>query len=255
MYKRQVFTVGLGDEIDSPFLQRVANTTGGTYQNAPDAAALAAIFTEVASQLKVKYDLSFTSATESDGEQHNLTIDVSTPLGDASDSVPFEALFPVQPWVRDVQAANPRQEFRSLTTFEGVKGRVTLQPKVVARGDIAAVNYYVDDTLVYQATAAPWEYLWNTTELTPNENHRLRIEAADDSPTPNVGLRDFDLLVEECSIICQVEQSTGIPANLLLIGLLVLLLLFALLVWLLTRRRQEPEAVSYTHLDVYKRQS
>ena len=66
---------------------------------------------------------------------------------------------------------------------------------------------------------------------------------ADDSPTPNVGLRDFDLLVEECSIICQVEQSTGIPANLLLIGLLVLLLLFALLVWLLTRRRQEPEVI------------
>lgn len=240
-----VFTVGLGDEIDSPFLQRVANTTGGTYQNAPTAEALAGIFTEVASQLKVKYDLAFTSATDSDGEQHNLTVDVSTPQGNASDSVPFQALFPIQPWIRDVQAANPRQEFRSLSTFEGVKGRVTLRPIVVARGDIAAVNYYVDDTLVYQATGAPWEYVWDTTKLTPNENHRLRIEAADDSPTPNVGLTDFDLLVEECSIICQLDElnPTPIPALYLLLGLLALLLLFVLLVWLLTRRRREPEVI------------
>ena len=243
-----VFTVGLGDEIDSPFLQRVANTTGGTYQNAPTAEALAGIFTEVASQLKVKYDLSFTSGMLSDGEQHNLTVAVSTPQGNASESVSFQALYPIQPWIQDVQAANPRQEFRSLSTFEAVKGRVTLRPTVVARGDIAGVNYYVDDALVYAATAAPWEFVWDTTRLTADENHRLRIEAADDSPTPNVGLTDFDLLVEECSIICQVEETTGIPANYLLIGLVALLVLFGLLLWWLSRRRRVPEPVYVTPL-------
>lgn len=238
-----VFTVGLGDEIDSPFLQRVANTTGGTYQNAPTAEALAGIFTEVASQLKVKYDLSFTSRTLSDGGQHTVAVEASTPLGDATENVTFQAFYPVQPWIQDVQAANPRQEFRSLSAFEAVKGRVTLRPTVVARGDIARVNYYVDDALVHAADAAPWEFTWNTTELTPNENHRLRIEAEDDSTTPNVGATDFDLLVEECSIICQVEETTGIPANYWLIGLVALLLLFALLAWWLTRRRREPEPV------------
>jgi VWFA-related protein len=236
-----VFTVGLGDEIDSPFLQRVANTTGGTYQNAPTAAALAGIFTELASQLKVKYDLSFESRTLSDGEQHNLEIQARTPLGAAADSAAFQAHFPIQPQVYDVQAANPRQPIRDLTTFEGVKGRVMLRPTIVAREDIAAVNYYVDDTLVYTAEASPWEFTWNTSELAPNEVHRLRIEAVDDSTPANVGGVDFQLLVEECTVICQIEQTTGIPANYLLIGLIVLLLLFLLLLWLLRRRRREPE--------------
>lgn len=236
-----VFTVGLGDEIDSPFLQRVANTTGGTYQNAPTAEALAGIFTEVASQLKVKYDLSFTSRTLSDGGQHTATVEVRTPLGNAAEDVTFQAHYPIRPWVQDVQAANPRQEFRSLSNVESVKGRVTLRPTVVARGDIAGVSYYVDDVLVHEADAAPWEFSWNTTELAANENHRLRIEARDDNDPANVGLTDFELLVEECSIICQVEEQTGIPAMYLLFGLLGLLLLFTLLlVWLGRRRRPEP---------------
>nr|HMT21616.1 VWA domain-containing protein [Promineifilum sp.] len=193
-----VFTVGLGDEIDSPFLQRVANTTGGTYQNAPTAEALAGIFTEVASQLKVKYDLSFTSRTLSDGGQHTATVEVRTPLGNATEDVTFQAHYPIRPWVQDVQAANPRQEFRSLSNVESVKGRVTLRPTVVARGDIAGVSYYVDDVLVHEADAAPWEFSWNTTELAANENHRLRIDARTATTPANVGLTDFALLVEEC---------------------------------------------------------
>ncbi|MCL4805120.1 MAG: VWA domain-containing protein [Anaerolineae bacterium] len=244
-----VFTVGLGDEIDSAFLQRVANTTGGTYQNAPLASDLADIFTEVASQLKVKYDLSFTASTLSDGQLHNLQVSARTPDGEVSKTVAYLANYPVQPWVQGVQAANPRQDFRALDTFESVKGRVALQPTIVARGDIAAVNYYINDQLVYTADTSPWEFSWNTTDLAPDETHRLTIEALDDATPANAGRADFDLLVEACSIICLVEQQSGVPAAWWLAGLIALLLLFVLFLW--RRRRHVPEPITSYETPIY----
>ena len=239
-----VFTVGLGDEIDSAFLQRVANTTGGVYQNAPTADALAGIFTELAGQLKVKYDLAFQSRILSDGALHAVSVAAQTPEGAAEGTAQFEAMYPLMPWIQDVQAANPRQELRPLTSFESVKGRVTVRPTIVARGDLAAVEYYVDDQLVYTAEATPWEFAWDTSNLPPNETRRLTISARDDAEPANVGRADFDLLVEECTVICLFEQQTGVVINPTygLIALIALLLLFLLLLWwLLRRRRREPE--------------
>lgn len=244
-----VFTVGLGDEIDSAFLQRVANTTGGVYQNAPTGAALAGIFTELAAQLKVKYDLAFESQILSDGELHTINVSAQTPEGAAEGATQFEAKFPLTPWIQNVQAANPRQEFRPLTSFESMKGRVTIRPTVVARGDLARVEYFVDDQLVYTAEATPWEFSWNTGDLPPGETRRLSIVASDDANPANVGNTDFELLVEECTVICQIEQQTGVAINPTygLIGLAVLLLLFVLLMWwLLRRRHHEPEPVYQT---------
>jgi len=244
-----IFTVGLGDEIDSAFLQRVANTTGGVYQNAPTGEALAGIFTELAAQLKVKYDLAFQSQIPSGGELHTINVSAQTPEGVAGGAAQFEAKYPLTPWIQDVQAANPRQEFRALTSFESVKGRVTIRPTVVARGDVAVVEYYVDDQLVYTAEATPWEFAWDTSDLPPDETRRLSIVAQDDANPANVGRADFDLLVEECTVICLIEQQTGLAINPTygLIALGVLLLLFVLLLWwLLRRRRHEPEPVYQT---------
>lgn len=243
-----IFTVGLGDEIDSAFLQRVANTTGGVYQNAPTGEALSGIFTELAGQLKVKYDLAFQSRVLSDGALHSVNVSAQTPAGVVEGAAQFEAMYPLTPWIQDVQAANPRQEPRPLTSFESVKGRVTVWPTIVARGDLAAVEYYVDDQLVYTAEATPWEFAWDTSDLPPDEARRLSIVARDDATPANVGRTDFDLLVEECTVICLFEQQTGLVINPTygLIGLGVLLLLFALLLWWLLRRRHEPEPVYQT---------
>lgn len=237
-----VFTVGLGDEIDSAFLQRVANTTGGTYQNAPQGSDLARIFTEVAAGLKIKYDLGLESRTVSDGGLHNLTIEARTPFGDVSGSTQYLANYPIVPWVQGVQAANPRQDFRALDTFESVKGRVILQPRIVARDDIIGVDYYVNDKLAYTATASPWEFTWDTSNLAPNENHTLRIEARDVANPPNVGGTQFNLLVEECNLLCRLEESTGINPMYLLFVLIALLALFVLF---MAMRRRKPAAESF----------
>lgn len=234
-----VFTVGLGNEIDGAFLQRVANATGGTYQHAPQASDLANIFTDVASQLKTKYQLSFQAGTKSDGQSHNLELTARTPQGTINDTASYQAYYPIIPWVQDVQAANPRQDFRSLSTFESVKGIVTLEPAIVARGDIAAVDFLVNDQLMQTANTTPWQFRWDTSGLTPNEVHTLTIEARDDENPPNVGRTSYQLLVEECTMICLFEQQTGIPVHYWLIGLSALLLLFVAFM-IMRRRRAEP---------------
>lgn len=237
-----IFTIGLGDEIDTGFLQRVANATGGSYQQTPSAEQLGEMFQDIATLLKQKYLIAYESQAEADDARHALEILADTPVGEGTTTVDFTANFPVIPWIRGVQAANPRQDFKPLESFDGLKGRVILQPDVVARGDIAAVNYYVNGELVHTASETPWEFTWDTTSLAPNEEHDLTIEAQDDANPANVGSETFaSVLVEECSIICQLEINTGLPAWVWLVGIGLLLLLFAL--FLMRRGRSQPDPV------------
>lgn len=239
-----IFTVGLGDEIDRGFLQRVANATGGTFQNAPNAAGLGRVFRNIATQFKVKYVLDFESQILSDGAQHALEVRVNTPEGDASTATTFTAAYPVMPWVRGVQAANPRQDLRDLKSFEGLKGLVKLQPDVVARGDIAVVNYYVNGELVHTATETPWEFNWNTRDLEPGKTYELMVEALNDADPANRGSSTFQTPIVACGVTCLVEQQSGVPVLYWLLGLG--LLLAALLAWMLLRRRPAVVADVYT---------
>ena len=234
-----VFTIGLGTEPDSAFLQRVANATGATYQNTPEASELGDLFTEIATMLKQNYSITYDSKVGSDNELHDIEIGVRTALGDAVRAGSFKASYPLEPWIREVQAANPRNEPRELDEFEGVKGTVTIEPDIVAREDIAEVNYYVNDELVHTANETPWTFQWNTRELEPDQSHALRIEAKDDANPPHIGNYTLDVPVEECSVICAIEERFGIPAEYLLGGVLFLLFLLVLILVIRRRRRDD----------------
>jgi len=71
-----VFTIGLGEEVDTPYLKRVAMETGGTFQEAPDSAQLAALFRNVADLLKQQYRITYTSAVNRDGKKHTVMVTV-----------------------------------------------------------------------------------------------------------------------------------------------------------------------------------
>lgn len=237
-----VFTIGLGDNIDSAFLQRVANATGGRYENTPNVAELGELFTSIASQLKQKYAITYQSNISPDDDLHSLNVSVDTPEGVGETVLSFKAFYPEDPQILQVNAALPRQEARGIGSFESVKGIVIIEPDVVARRPIAAVNYFVDGNLVFTANETPWTFRWNTRELTPNETHELLIEAIDDANTPHTGVRSFELLVEECSVICVLEQTVPVPPTYLLAALVFLLLL---LIFYLGRRRRPAAAPVY----------
>lgn len=69
-----VFTISLGDRTDPGYLERIARTTGGAYQVAPDSAALSATFQNVIDRLKQQYIITYLSGYDCDGQQYRVEV-------------------------------------------------------------------------------------------------------------------------------------------------------------------------------------
>ena len=81
---------GLGGKIDTKYLTRLAERTGGIYQEAPEPEELTPLFEEVASQLKTQYVLHYDSQLEMDDQFHSLMIRVNLPQGQDFDETKFQ---------------------------------------------------------------------------------------------------------------------------------------------------------------------
>lgn len=84
--------VGLGGKIDTKYLARLAERTGGLYQETPEPGDLAPLFEEVASQLKTQYVLHYESLIEKDDQYHSLMVRVNLPQGQDFDETKFQIL-------------------------------------------------------------------------------------------------------------------------------------------------------------------
>ena len=103
---------GLGGKIDTKFLTRLAERTGGIYQEAPEPEELTPLFEEVASQLKTQYVLHYDSQLEIDDQFHSLMVRVSLPQGQDFDETKFQILpsSPANPEPDPEQEAPPPEE-------------------------------------------------------------------------------------------------------------------------------------------------
>jgi VWFA-related protein len=81
-----VFTIGLGDDIDRQWLERVAMRTGGTYQQTPTSGDLTRLFQNVADLLKQQYRVTYRSGVPADGAMHHLRVDFKKGVLDAFDA-------------------------------------------------------------------------------------------------------------------------------------------------------------------------
>ena len=100
-----IFSIGLagiGGRIDTKYLARLAERTGGIYQEAPAPEELTPLFEEVASQLKTQYVLHYDSQLEVDDQYHSLMVRVNLPQGQDFDETKFQIL--------PSQAANPEPD-------------------------------------------------------------------------------------------------------------------------------------------------
>lgn len=86
-----VFTIGLGQQIDEPYLRRLAMETGGTYQKAPDSASLVELFQNVADLLKQQVRITYESGVPGDGGAHTVRVEVRAHERVASDVLTFQA--------------------------------------------------------------------------------------------------------------------------------------------------------------------
>ncbi len=71
------FVIGLGSQVDEPYLRRLAGETGGLYRAAPSSSELAQMFGEMATLLKTRYILSFQSNLSADGSSAVLNLEIS----------------------------------------------------------------------------------------------------------------------------------------------------------------------------------
>lgn len=97
-----VFVVGLGNPIDREFLRRLAEESGGAYQEPPDSGKLVELFDNVAKALKHRYVVTYTSQAPADGAQHRVIVRVDTGEQNALDEmvygpVPKATPTPIEP--------------------------------------------------------------------------------------------------------------------------------------------------------------
>jgi len=76
-----VFVIGLGDQIDEPYLRQLASETGGVFRSAPRSSELAGLFGDMATLLKAQYLLTYTSGLPADGGSHILNVKVNSTQG------------------------------------------------------------------------------------------------------------------------------------------------------------------------------
>ena len=86
------FVIGLGNQIDEPYLRRLANETGGLFRAAPTSSELAHLFTDMAALLKTQYQLTFESALPADGGTHTLNVTLNAAGGADTQSLEFGPL-------------------------------------------------------------------------------------------------------------------------------------------------------------------
>jgi hypothetical protein len=75
------FIIGLGKDVDEPYLSRLATETGGLFRFTPGSSELGDLFTDMASLLKTQYTLTYTTNVPPDGQKHELSVTVNTPAG------------------------------------------------------------------------------------------------------------------------------------------------------------------------------
>ncbi|MBC8504567.1 MAG: VWA domain-containing protein [Chloroflexi bacterium] len=86
------FVIGLGKDIDEPYLRRLATETGGLFRAAPSSSELGHLFTDMATLLKTQYTLTYPSDLPADGKLHALNITLQTDAGSDTQSIEFGPL-------------------------------------------------------------------------------------------------------------------------------------------------------------------
>ncbi|MCP5099702.1 MAG: FHA domain-containing protein [Chloroflexi bacterium] len=239
-----IFTIGIGNQTDERFLQRAAIVTGGELTILRDADDLGQRLVDIAFQLKQAYRVTATAVTLPDNETHPLTISVNAG-GVVQETHAFHAYYPLIPKFDAVHLVTTNEKI-NLSQVRSSGGILTIEPELMARGEITAVNYYLDDQdeALFTADAPPWTFEWDSTTVPPNQSYRLTIEAID--ADQNAGYYETTLKINACNFLCQMGVSQrAVP---LMVAILLGLALIVLITILISRmrKRTQPEAAMPT---------
>jgi len=267
-----IFTVGIYHEDpeygrNPDYLKVLASESGGRYQEASDPSQLGELFQNAVDQLRLQYRLGWSSGGQQDGNQHVLTLRVTTADGQAqAERTVGYAAVPPSPGPSEaaeaespapVAAPPPPQVSSVQRDDEGtlgdlgtdLKGNVLLVPQIDSQNPIAKVEYLLDGELLHtaqtgdlegQATHKPWEWTWETGQEDPGD-HQLTITAYDDSGRASSPYTVQVQIMQGGIDIPYVGEVDWIGVIVVVAG--ALLLLFAIVLLIVVRHRPAPVPV------------
>lgn len=165
-----IFAIGLGSEVNRNFLLRLADQSGGSFQEAPSAEQLEQFFNNALDQLLQRYLIRYESQVEPDTGTHFLLVQVETGADRAGVSDTFVSRPPDTPGIR-----------LNVQDGEEVEGTLRLLPQIFAREEITQVELLVDNETVTIDTNSPYVLTWRTTDPRWSEvpTHTLTVRATD----------------------------------------------------------------------------
>jgi VWFA-related protein len=198
-----IYTVGFGSDADQEGLGRLATLTGGTFSATSDATKLGELFQKVATQLKSKYAVRFSScATATD---HTIQVTVHSDGVDGLDKVSahYNAIPPI------VQVWEPNSGAQ-------IQGLVDLVPGFGAcqQHPIVSVEFRVNGQVVGRADRDPWVVHWDSgTQLPgPSEIDVRAVDSAGMESTHHVAVTILPPLPTATAMPTLEPTATRLPA-------------------------------------------
>ena len=163
-----IYTIGLlGGEFDPAPIRQLAESTGGTYLEAPTSAELTTQFQAVRQLLEQQYAIRYTSSLRPENRPHDLMVSVQVAGESAKDHHPFVPL-PLVPWV----------QITAPLDGEAVGGTVPVALDVAAREPVDQVSLSVDGVEVARLSGPPYRHEWHTDSLSAGD-HVLAVGVTD----------------------------------------------------------------------------
>lgn len=157
-----IITIGFG-KVDSHALTRMAALTGGTARLLLDSPSVSLALNLLLENMKDQYLIKYISQAPSNGSERALQVI----FGGSSSSTVFTA------WASTTEISS---DFKD---GQVVGGTVLLQPEVSGSADVVNVNLLLDDRLLQSINSEPFEYLWDTTDVTSGP-HQIMFEVTDE---------------------------------------------------------------------------
>lgn len=202
------FIIGLGKNIDEPYLERLATETGGVLRFAPGSDELGILFDQMAARLKTQYTFTYISELPPDGQEHELSVTVNTDEGSDTQVLTFGPL-PYIPTETPAPTETPTTPPTATPT-----NSPTLEPTVE---DTATLEPTPEDTATLEPSVTPTATFTEMPTFTPTFTA---------TPTPTPTPTFMERISDSANIWCP--------------GLL-LLLLIVLLVIIFRRRAKQKE--------------
>jgi hypothetical protein len=235
-----LFTIGLGADADSAYLQALAQNTGGRYYAETYASDLDKTYNLITTTLRTQYALAWQSKTEADGASHQLEVKVAKGGKEIGNTIPFIARKPLNPGIRfkvsrptGLLGLAPEKEIAVLNAGDIVRTNWAIVPDLSARYDIQRVEYYLNNEpqAVRVVEVAPFSLPWTATGRAVKEETPFTLRAV-----------AYDVQNHRGEAALAVKVAPAPPDLLWLVLGVGLILIVAITVLLFALRQQRQQA-------------